>query len=245
MERLVIITPCSRPQNLGLVLDSIRFQHVVRWIIVHDVTSRPFDVSALTIPWHPKIAHLTEAGGAFGNPQRNRALDDLFKSRARVYAPGIFVYFLDDDNVIHPRFWRILQQARAGYMYSFDSVQPDAARAAQEFAHVLRGQDQDSTLPTNVCHLKGNRLEVGQIDTAQVLMDWSLIGALRWECDRYDADGIFLSALYARHAAVHRYVPEGACYYNFLSRPETREQIRIMHEKAPKDHIFASATPKG
>ena len=38
MAMLTIITPCSRPENLKLMRDSIDFDCIDQWIIVHDTT---------------------------------------------------------------------------------------------------------------------------------------------------------------------------------------------------------------
>jgi len=93
---LNIITPCSRPKNLPVVARSIRENlkaFDVRWHCWFDQSK----VTPETVKqWEPFFAStgMAETDGN-GNPQRNRALDAC---------SGDWVYFLDDDNVVHPGF---------------------------------------------------------------------------------------------------------------------------------------------
>ena len=116
MHPLVLITPCSRPQNLEKVKSSIRFEHIRFWIIVYDGSK----VEPWTVPnfHHDQILEMIHTSeGAWGNPQRNFALQYLSQTDYE----GL-VGFLDDDNTIIPPFWAILEKAQMGKVNAFDRI---------------------------------------------------------------------------------------------------------------------------
>ena len=87
---LSIITPCSRPQNLSRIWPSI--PQGSQWLIVRDAADDT------EVPGELKSApgvevHCLAGGGRWGNAQRNLGLS---------LADRDYVYFLDDDNVMHP-----------------------------------------------------------------------------------------------------------------------------------------------
>lgn len=109
---ITIITPSCRQQNIPKLFDSIRFDHIEKWIIVYDTTKgRTYK---RLYPDHPKILELEcNDPGTAGHPQRNYAMPHV---TTRMY------YFLDDDNVIHPHFWDLLPRFQPGHYYTFDQL---------------------------------------------------------------------------------------------------------------------------
>ena len=91
---LNIITPCSRPENLLKISESINFpKENYRWIIVCDSESLPNDEF---IPDNCEIYFHKDLNSISGNGQRNYALKMIQKG---------YVYFNDDDTTIHPELW--------------------------------------------------------------------------------------------------------------------------------------------
>jgi hypothetical protein len=89
-----IITPCSRPQNLLLISESINIpKENYRWIVVFDSTTLP-DKSY--IPDNCECYLHKDSNSISGNGQRNFALD-LVKTG--------YIYFNDDDTTLHPELW--------------------------------------------------------------------------------------------------------------------------------------------
>ena len=88
---LNIITPCSRPQNLKLISESINIpKENYRWIVVFD------GLEIKEIPNNCEAYSIKDNNSIYGNAQRNYALDLITDG---------YVYFNDDDTTIHPELW--------------------------------------------------------------------------------------------------------------------------------------------
>lgn len=88
MNLLNIITPCSRPENLKLISETIPKENC-RWIIV-------FDSNSVLTKEYGESYCVKNLESVFGNAQRNYALD-LVKDG--------WIYFNDDDTVVHENLW--------------------------------------------------------------------------------------------------------------------------------------------
>ena len=187
--RVHIITPCCRPGNLDTLRQSIRFDMIDTWHIVYDTShgrSYPGRYTGV-----PKIVETEcDVPAAVGNAARNSALDAI-----PVTDDDAVVYFLDDDNTMHPRFWEELPAMDATHIYTWD-------------------QDNDID-PDSI--LTGNDPRLRHIDTAMVLAPRTLIGDLRWDLDLYWADGVFIEALVDKHRDRHIYLPQVLCTYNAVA----------------------------
>lgn len=194
MKRLTIITACSRPQNLPALMRSIepgRVHFAITWRVVFDgLRVASHEVPAL-------LAVLPAAAGAvvsdrrsrFGNYQRNHALEHTVDG---------WVYFLDDDNLIHPDFFAA------------------AARAIDEtdasgFAFPQLGGCGKATEQACPEHMKPDH-----IDLAQVLLSRELIAASRFQLPTYNADGHFIAEIYQRDPRAWAFLEKPLCFYNAL-----------------------------
>jgi len=103
---LTIITACSRKNNLKRVSESINFDLTDSWIIVYD--SFKVGDSELLFVNNPNIKEYYHdtSGSRYGNSQKNFGLELVHTG---------FVYFLDDDNIMHPNFWKILSSLDQEY----------------------------------------------------------------------------------------------------------------------------------
>ena len=99
-SQLIIITPCSRPENLARLSRSITFS--CTWIVVFDAAELPTPVHSTAA----SVVALASAGGIAGKHQVNTALD-----YCRVHGIEGFVYVLDDDNLIHENFYGAISDA--------------------------------------------------------------------------------------------------------------------------------------
>ena len=97
-----IITPCSRPENLIFLKDSI--PEKCNWIVVYDKLAKPTsEIEGATILYSPYT-------GSAGNPNRNYALDTI------EFSDTDWIYILDDDNIIHPEWYDKVKDFTADYL---------------------------------------------------------------------------------------------------------------------------------
>ena len=186
--KITIITPCCRPDRLPKVFESINFDYVDKWIIVYD-TSKDRTYTRIYTE-HPKIIEAEfHDNGISGNDQRNFGLKYVTKG---------FVYFLDDDNIVHPEFWEVLPTLDENNMYSWDQE--------NENGHV------------NKCYPP----TVNAIDTAMFIIPYSLINDTRWMKQHIFSDGIFAASIYQKNKSNYIYIPKTLCYYNKLRQAEAK-----------------------
>jgi hypothetical protein len=157
-----IVTPCSRPENLIQIANSFNIpKENFKWIIVFDSEVLPEYPTALDFDIDVEFYAHKDLKSVVGHAQRNFALD-LIKEG--------YVYFNDDDTLLHPELWENIKNINADFI-SFN----------QAFA--------DGSL-----RLKCGRTDVGFIDSHNYIIDKKTIGDTRFEIEHYTADGIFADA---------------------------------------------------
>ena len=184
-----VITPCSRPQNLHSIAKSIIGPF--HWVVAYDASVEYPLNKIIGFSGIAQEHHKTNITGTSGNGQRNHALDIVMEKAE----DQDYLYFLDDDNIIHPNLMTVIEQSRRGYnadMIMFPQVQPSGA----------------------VRLMPPTEPKVGNIDTAMMIFRIGHVRRLRWHPYDYCADG-----LYAEEAVkgATKYINNTpACYYNYL-----------------------------
>ena len=173
---LYIVTPCSRPQNLKRIKQTI--PEWATWVVMMDSYT---DFKEAT---GANVTHYSKKTGFWGNPLRNEFLD-LYQDQ---FTDNDWVYFLDDDNIIHPKFNELWD--------SLNRLDCSIATWGQEGR--LRPTDQP---------------RVGNIDTACFMFRPYQLPKLRFS-NIYEADGQFAAALAAQGTLIC--VDAYLCYYNAL-----------------------------
>jgi len=173
--KLTIITPCSRPENIKFI--ELNFDYIEEWIIVYDGKSVQ-DFEKINNPKVKQYIHFVE-GSVYGNAQRNYGI-------SKVTNENTFIYFLDDDNIIHPELYNL--KLNKEYFYTFDQLNDTKLR-------------------------KGNNIKVNFIDTAMFLCYYPMIKNIKWENVR-NADGLFIERVHKLHSKNWNYVNKTLCYYN-------------------------------
>jgi predicted O-methyltransferase YrrM len=183
-NKLTIITPSCRPNNLTKIKDSINFNNIINWIIVYDgnkVKENPY-----LFKDNDKIKeYICNDEGTSGNMQRNFALNSISEE-------STYLYFLDDDNVIHPQFYLLLNIIGKNQFYTFNQIRTSS--------HIL----------------KGNTIEINNIDTAMFMIDYNLCKTIRWNKNSYEADGIYIKECYNANKDKWIYVNNNLSYYNAI-----------------------------
>ena len=181
-NKITIITPSYRTDNLLSVKNSIDFDYVHEWIIVYDGSKITENPNMFKHENNDKIKEYVYKGdGISGNPQRNYAL-------TKITNKDTFLYYLDDDNIIHPTFYKLLNLLDTNKIYTFN---------------------QENSL-------KGNNINVRHIDTAMCVVHYNLCQNIEWINDKYDADGYYIKSCYDKNKDKHIYIDNDMCYYNKL-----------------------------
>lgn len=184
-----IITPCSRPENLSVISKSINIPKVAyRWIVVID--GRPEDCSA-TFPKNAEIYFHKKEGSISGNAQRNYALN-LIDKQEKPRGLRSYVYFLDDDTLLHPDLYSAIQYIDNDFIH-FNQQTIDGK------------------------HRVGGIVKVNQVDSGNVLVSRLLIGDSRWINRIYNADGVFLEEVFKR-ARNPLYLNQTLSIYNAITK---------------------------
>jgi hypothetical protein len=138
--------------------------------------------------------YIYKGDGISGNPQRNFALDILLKENYK----GM-IYYLDDDNEMHPDFYKMLTFIHTDKLYSFDQKN----------------------------RIKGNIIRTENIDTAMVLINFSLCNDERWIPYLYNADGEYITSCFNKNKNQHIYIKNDLCQYNTISQNNTCKVIGL------------------
>ena len=157
-NKLTIITPSFRVNNLLEIKKSINFEYVEEWIIVYDGSKIVDHPNLFENQENNKIKEYVHKGeGISGNPQRNYAL-------TKITNPDTLLYYLDDDNIVHPNLYRLLNIIDNNKIYTFNQSN----------------------------RIKGNNISLHHIDTAMVILPFTLCRHERWILDKYCADGYYI-----------------------------------------------------
>lgn len=166
-----IITPSVRIGNLIKIGDSINIPRAnYRWIVVIDALKmdkgkHETDRGILNMyPPNAQIYFHGQQGSVFGNVQRNFALD---------LVEDDYVYFLDDDTLLHPDLWNSVKNLNNDFIH-FNQQHKNGSKRI------------------------GGVVKLNHIDSGSVLIHHSLIGGTRWVLHRRAADGVFIEEVYGR-----------------------------------------------
>jgi hypothetical protein len=182
--RINIITPCSRPENLKAIQQSINIPRTCyKWWIVFDAL--PNEIDPTLIPENATPIYHKNKKSIAGHAQRNFALDHIPNDND-------YVYFLDDDTLMHPDLYPTVAQLLSNDFIHFDQQNPDGTKRI------------------------GGKVEINHIDTGSAIVKRQLIENTRFRTDAYNADGIFWKAISLK-AQRPLYIPKILSTYNQLN----------------------------
>lgn len=181
-----LVTPCIRPQNLSAIAASIPVPSGhFRWWIVLDGVDLPAGLEQ-QLPVEAVVLQHTDPASVSGNAQRNHALDAM-GNRA-----GHWVYFLDDDTLMHPDWWSVISAGAPADMISFGLQRTNGTTYTSGFAS-----------------------RRGTTDTGNHLFHRPFIGDRRWSLSAYGADGEFIEGM-AEQKGLRRIINRGLGLYNAI-----------------------------
>lgn len=130
-----------------------------------------------------------------GHAARNLFLDKITDFTNKRQPKNEWIYFLDDDNILHPDTLKLIREAelkgKKGIIFS--QINKD-----------------------NSLRLAAGKVDVGFIDTAMFALCLDLIRGTRFDENDYCADGKFIKEVYERNKNEFIITQEVGCYYNYL-----------------------------
>ena len=193
MNKVFIVTPCTRPLNLQKISQSIPQE--CEWVVVLD--------AKVNHDHQADKAHIVKSplSNFRGYPNKSFGLDYI-KNELNP-SDNDWVYILHDDNIIHPQWYNSIKEE----LNSTNSV-------------VTWGQCfNDETSRLSPVQFP----QVGNIDTSQYMVRWSIAKNLRFE-HTYEADGIYAEEA-SKQGSVKK-LDQCLAYYNYLRAHKPQQEIR-------------------
>ncbi len=196
INKLTLITPSYRINNLLEIKKSINFEYIDEWIIVYDGSIIIDNPNLFKNEENNKIkeyVYKCENGGISGNPQRNYAL-------TKITNPNTLLYYVDDDNIVHPNIYRLFNIIDNNKIYTFNQYN----------------------------RIKGNYVNINCIDTAMFIIPYNVCKNIKWILDIYHADGYYIKECSDENKNIHIYIDNDLCYYNKIGGWNVKMRKRRM-----------------
>lgn len=196
MILLNIVTAVSRPQNVRLITDNIKSvitKCEVRWYLIFD--------SLKVEKCVPNNCYYYDfiPGDISGAPQKNRALDLIDDG---------WVYFLDDDNLMHEEYEScFLEKIKIKRNIYKNGIKQQGKVQGVVFNQLFA----DGSYRGGVDRKNGSSVDCGQFT-----LEREIIGNQRFNLDFYASDGVFFQEIYNMHKEKIIFADEPFTYYNAI-----------------------------
>lgn len=186
---LYIVTPLSRVENYHILFENMKPQldkYPIFWVIVEDQILTKGNSN------HIRFINCYQQGvmsiysntkkALAGHAHRNYFIDYFYKKIITEKTNSDWVYFLDDDTLLHPDF--------------LDTIIPLLESNEDKAAIIFDQENKDGSMRlfANI-----NQVKVCHIDMGQYVVNLSKLPSdLRFKEDDYCADGIFIEELFNR-----------------------------------------------
>jgi hypothetical protein len=187
-----IITAVSRPHNLKLIKDNLKSVFTkceVRWYLIFDSLKVDYFV--------PEDCYYFDfiPGDISGAPQKNRALD-LIKEG--------WVYFLDDDNLMHEEYENaFLENSNKVRNCNIGGIKCKIPVQGLVFSQLFVNGIRSIAGPSG-------------IDCAQFTFDRDIVEDARFPLDCYESDKGFFNGVYKKHRDKILFHDKLVTYYNAI-----------------------------
>lgn len=225
-HELRIITPCTRPENLQTIYESIvvamqGMRWKWKWLVLLNYSEVP--QNSLPQSEAVELSLCQQPHKSWGGWQRTEAIRRLAEQEYSGW-----VYFLDDDNLLPPSWAEMITDAIES--------RPNA-RVIIGSREVSRGKIHPPS-----------GWGPSRIDTGQVLVHSDLIKGMRWG-DEYDADGHFWGAVCDKHRRKVATVGSWVCTHNSIDwlsptdKPKRQGQPSPQNQHPSPGKIAVEVTP--
>lgn len=213
--KIHIITRSTRLQNLRTVKESV-FKNIpqdmeIEWHVVFDTaTLKDIDAELLSDLKDDSTNYYFEKGDAVGMlyPQCSNIISKL---------NGGWVYFVDDDNIVHDKFYE--------YVLKTVTASPDKK------VHVV-SQSVDGKDFTRLNYRMANSqyMKVGEVDLAQYIVSIDVYNEYGYKFQPdYCADGILISKVHIDHPEWFTFTPTTLSHYNYLQKKSTAKVPKVLY----------------
>lgn len=209
--KISIITRCTRPHNLDKIKESI-FGNIpsgcdINWHILFDTSVlKDIDAELLSRLNDDTIKLHFKKGDEWGNWNR---LNDLIQGL------NGWIYNLDDDNLLHEKFYTRIQEAISNNPKCLGIV----------FSQKVGGIDFSGV---DVREADPKNMVVQKVDLAQWLIH-SELHLNNLYGSGYRADGEFIESLYKQNRESFIFIKDILCYYNALEKKSTAKVPKILY----------------
>jgi glycosyltransferase involved in cell wall biosynthesis len=206
MHRLVLTTPCTRPENLDEIHRSIfecagTAHFNIEWNIVFDANALS-EIPVTVLEKYAEDPNVILTFNRAGTEDQWSAHAHINKVLRGLHGQDFWHYVVDDDNILHPEL--------LARIHSVLEQQPQARGFI--FSQSVGGRDFSGL---DVREAKPENVALSKIDQAQCFLHSSLIGNRRYPTD-YLGDGRFIVDVYRACPGAFIFLPEVLCYYNKL-----------------------------
>ena len=217
MEKLHIITRCTRPSNLQLIKESIingGYTFDIVWHIIFDVNVlKDIDVELLgnlnSDLYRLDCQFLSSVSGAYGYDSINKIVKSIPNEISE------WIYLLDDDNILHENF------------YQLASIIETNNKDIIVFNQYIGGKD-FTGLEYRIAAIENTR--VGGIDAAQYIIKRKMLSrpdGIEYSLD-YCADGRLMNFLLVISEESFLFINEVYCYYNYIPNKRIFSSPRVL-----------------
>ena len=218
MEKLHIVTRCTRIKNLLAIKDSILLcvTFKIYWHIIFDTNVlKDVDVDLLSQLYSEQytldLRFVPSNKGAFGYDSINKLVDSI-PNEAPFY--NEWFYLLDDDNILHENFFRLASVIKLTEITNRNL-------GILVFNQYIGGKD-FTGLEYRIASEENTK--IGGIDAAQYIVKRKMLSlptGFSYNL-HYCADGMLMNFLLTVYPEVFSFVNETYCYYNFI-QPDNKK----------------------
>lgn len=212
-----IITRCSRVENLDKIRTSIYsgYGTEFKWHIIFDV-SRLKDIPAELLGKlsndTTQLYFVTSNGTDYLYPQAGNVASKLDDG---------FVIFVDDDNIIHPNFFKEVNK---------EIKKSNGTQKIFVVNQYIGGKDFTGL---DVREAKPENMKYQGVDIAQIIFHHSVFKQYKF-IGHYAGDGILIDKIYAENPQWFSYIPKELSYYNHLeTTPKAKVPKVLVINKEP------------